>query len=131
MISGDVHSSWANDLALDFNAYDSVLHTGSVAVEGVCPGISSPGTSVLDALVVPENQHIRFGNSIRRGFVICEANHERIQFDWHLLPLGAVESPEYTAPEIAASFVVTHGAPWWVPADAPLGPVPGAAELAP
>jgi alkaline phosphatase D len=131
VISGDVHSSWANDLALDFNAYDVFQHNGSVAVEAVCPGISSPGTSVLDALFNDDNQYIRFQDSLRRGFVVCEVNHEQLQADWHLLPVGSVEEPEYTAPEVAASFVVNHGQPWWEPADGPLEPVSGAQPLAP
>ena len=131
VISGDVHSSWANDLALDFSAYDVFQHNGSVAVEAVCPGISSPGTSVLDALFTSDNQYIRFQDSLRRGFVVCEVNHEQLQADWHLLPVGSVEEPEYTAPEVAASFVVNHGQPWWEPAEGPLGPVPGASPLVP
>ena len=131
VLSGDVHSSWAVDLAHDFTAYDRFAHNGSVAVEVVVPGISSPGTSILEALFVPENQYIRWSNATLRGFVICDVTRDRMQADWHLLPVGAVEQETYVAPEVAASFVVNHGSPWWEDADAPLAPVAGAPGLAP
>ena len=131
VLSGDVHSSWAVDLAHDFSAYDRFAHNGSVGVEAVTPGISSPGTSILEALFVPENQYIRWSDATSNGFIVIDVTHDRVHADWHLMPAGAVEDEAYTAPTVAASFVCNHGEPWWNEAVAALPAVAGAPPLAP
>ncbi len=114
VLTGDVHSSWAQDLAVDFPAYNVVTHTGSVGVEAVAPGITSGGGVVeLADNLAAATPHIRWADSLHRGFVVMHATHDAITAEWHLLPDGSVESDTYTPPALEASFVVRPGEPWW------------------
>jgi alkaline phosphatase D len=132
VLTGDVHSSWAHDLATDFVAYNVVTHTGSVGVEAVAPGITSGGGAVdiIDNLAAA-TPHIRWAESLHRGFVVLHATHDDLQADWHLLPDGAINSDVYVAPVVEASFVVRPGEPWWEEAAGPLAADPGAPPLVP
>jgi len=114
VLTGDVHSSWAQDLATDFTAYNVVTHTGSVGVEAVTPGITSGG-GVVDLIdnLAAATPHIRWANSLLRGFVVMHATHSDVTARWHLLPDGAVETETYVAPAVEAAFVVRPGEPWW------------------
>ncbi len=120
VLTGDVHSSWANDIALDFTEYIGDTQTGSIAVEAVCPGITSPGAGGLSGALQALNPHIRWGDSGRRGWVLVDATQERMQADWYLLDEGSVESSTYEAPSVRASFEVRAGDMRWQEAAAPL-----------
>lgn len=121
VLTGDVHSSWANDIAIDFTAYDPVTRDGAVAVEAVCPGITSPGFGDLAGALIDVNPHIRWGESRKRGFVVVDANPDRLQCDWYLFEDDQIEDPTYSAPFLAASFETRHGEPWWEEAAGPIG----------
>jgi len=120
VLTGDVHSSWANDIAVDFSAYIPQTGGGSVAVEAVCPGISSPGAGDLSGALIALNPHIRWGDSGRRGFCLVDATHAQLQCDWYLMDDGSVESSAYVAPTVRASFVVRPGAMFWAEAAEPI-----------
>ena len=115
VLTGDVHSSWANDLAMDFSAYNVVTHTGGVGVEAVAPGITSGGGAVeLAQNLAVSTPHIRWADSLLRGFVVVDASHDGLSAEWHLLDDGTIESPSYAPPSVHARFVVHPGEPWWV-----------------
>ena len=130
VLTGDVHSSWANDLAVDFTTYIPENRLGSVAVEAVCPGITSPGQGGLSGALQTFNPHIRWGDSGRRGFVLAHATHQELQCDWYLLDDGSVESETYVEPTVRASFRVRAGFPFWEDAAAAIDGDDGP-ELAP
>lgn len=49
VLTGDIHSSWGNDLSLnpyDPAVYDPTTGRGSVGVEFVTPGVTSPGIEI-------------------------------------------------------------------------------------
>ena len=132
VLTGDVHSSWAQDLAVDFDAYNVVTHTGGIGVEAVAPGITSGGGVVdLADNLADATPHIRWADSLRRGFVVFRADHESMQADWHLLPDGTIDTATYAPPTLGASFVVRPGEPWWEVADEPIPADPDAPAPAP
>lgn len=121
VLTGDVHSSWANDLAVDFSAYIPQTAGGSVAVEAVCPGITSPGAGGLSGALQTFNPHIRWGDSGRRGFVLVDATQDALQCDWYLMDEDSVEQSTFVEPTVRQSFVVRPGAMHWEEASAPIG----------
>ncbi len=127
VLTGDVHSSWANDIVLDFTAY---APASTVAVEAVCPGISSPGAGGLADALIAVNPHIHWGDSGRRGFCLVDATHEALQVDWYLMEDADVEAPTYVAPTFRKGFVVGGDTPYWREASAPI-PEGSAPPLAP
>jgi alkaline phosphatase D len=129
VLTGDIHSSWAIDLSYDpFDAevYDPADGSGSIAVELVTPAISSPGLPTNLNIDVP---HIKWADTVQRGYVVVDVTHERLQADW--FHIADVTSPEGGAETFANAFMVAAGASHLVPAADPVPPRADAPELAP
>jgi len=92
VLTGDVHSSWALDLALDpFDprAYDPATGRGALAVELVCPAISSspPGKDPADAAAREAEYrerlpHLRYLDFWQRGYGVLDLDRERARAEW-------------------------------------------------
>ena len=94
VLTGDIHSSWANDLAPDpFNTslYDRQSGAGAIGVEFVTPAVTSPGIDdyylAFAASFALKNAlpHMQMVDFYRRGYVLLDITHERIQAEWHWL----------------------------------------------
>lgn len=107
VLTGDIHSNWANELKVDFD--DDSAPT--VAAEFVGTSISSGGNGVQfvrnhDKLLA-ENPFVKFQNS-ERGYVSCTVTPKVWQSDYQVVEY--VDKPG--APLIRrASFVVEDGVP--------------------
>lgn len=111
VLAGDVHSSWAMDVTDDPNdpaAYDPDTGAGSLGVELVAPGVTSrfPATGFEDA-ILPQNPHIKFGDTRHRGYVVLDLTPERAKATWY--HFDDVAEP-VTAERVAATFVTRAGA---------------------
>jgi alkaline phosphatase D len=114
VLTGDIHSSWANELVVDPNdpaSYDPATGKGSLAVEIVTPGITSPGIPELFLGLIeqtrPINPHVRFVEPSHRGFVFLDITPERVQAAWYLF--DDVVSPEPATPKLSAGWAVKDG----------------------
>ena len=107
VLTGDIHSNWANELSADFNNPAST----PVAVEFVGSSISSGGNGTrkpqyLDKLY-SENPFVKFHNA-ERGYVRCELTSRQWRSDYQAVEY--VNRPG--APLITrASFAVQSGRP--------------------
>ncbi len=88
-ITGDIHSTWANDLPLDPNTtYDENTGAGSIGVEFVTTSVTSQGLPFnLDpnlslSIVKTANKHVKFLNGTERGYLILDITQSKIQGDW-------------------------------------------------
>ncbi|MGG1575031.1 alkaline phosphatase D family protein [Fictibacillus sp. NRS-1165] len=107
VLTGDVHSSWANEVKANFDDVNSK----NVAVEFVGTSITSGGDGADvrpdTAQTLEENPHIKFFSN-QRGYVRCKLTQQTWQTDYLVLPY--VTRPG--APiETRASFVVEDGKP--------------------
>ena len=84
---------------------------GTLAVEFVTPGITSPGIPLMYLGAVegarPYNPHLRWFDLVRQGYLVLDVTPERVQAAWFLYadikqPSGAVES-------FAAAWSVKNG----------------------
>ncbi|MFP5219051.1 MAG: alkaline phosphatase D family protein, partial [Actinomycetes bacterium] len=93
VLTGDIHSSWANDLPIDPGSYAPVGPlNNSVGVEFVCPSVTSDGfTEVLGGDAQAQaattglqatNQHIRYLDGIGHGFSVLDVTPDRVQSDF-------------------------------------------------
>jgi alkaline phosphatase D len=74
--SGDIHSFFANDLKLDFDSASAPV----VATEFVGTSISSYGPPYDPiAQALPDNPHVHFFESRRRGYVCVDLQREKMQ----------------------------------------------------
>jgi alkaline phosphatase D len=109
ILTGDAHSSWAFDLAenpFDPEQYDAATGQGSLAVEFVAPGVSSPGDGAAVEQLLTTHPHLKFAETTRRGYVLLDVTPERIQAEWHFV--RTVDQRD-SAEELAAAFQVRSG----------------------
>lgn len=118
VLTGDVHSSWAAEIApnpYDSSKYDPWSGEGAVAVELVTPSTTSPTIPVpglqllvgdIGKAVRIENQHIKYVDLKNRGFVKITANAQQLRADWYHVPF--VQYRNRFAVQ-AKSFVVRNG----------------------
>jgi alkaline phosphatase D len=115
VLTGDIHSSWANDIARNpySSSYDPARE--SLAVEFVCPGISSPFftnpdpriVKGLECLVLGNNPHTRFVDFERNGYVMVDIDRYRTRAEWyHIENVREPETPQI----LAAAVTVGAGA---------------------
>jgi len=112
VITGDIHSNWANELIADFDQLDSQ----SVATEFVGTSISSGGdgaatTKNID-LLYSENPFVKYFNA-ERGYVRCEVTPKTWRSDYRTVPyISRPGAPLQTH----RSFIVESGRPLLLPA---------------
>ena len=107
VLTGDIHSNWANELAADPDRPDAP----PVAVEFVGTSISSGGdgsvTPAHTAELMAENPFVKYRNN-ERGYVRCEVTPEGWRADYRTVPyVERRGAPVNTR----ASFIVEPGRP--------------------
>src|SRR5580698_6409653 len=105
VVGGDIHAFFANDLHLDFDDPASPV----VATEFVGTSITSyPAPYELFAKAVPDNPHVRFCESRRRGYVSVDLERARMQ-----VQLRVVSDAHDPKADIATlkTFAVESGKP--------------------
>jgi alkaline phosphatase D len=82
VITGDIHSSWANDIPTA--SYNSSTGGGSAGVEFVGPSVTSPGANIPGGATAIQlsNSHIKYTDLSQHGFYILDVNNNRTQCDW-------------------------------------------------
>ncbi len=116
VLTGDIHTSWAMDLTRtpqDAATYDPLTGRGCLAVELVCPAVSSPGLSkeLSDGVLnlVRENRHLKFADVYRPGFLLLDVTAARVRAEYH--HYEDVWEPERDAPTVSATLEVRAGTP--------------------
>jgi len=92
VVTGDIHSSWANELSVEPNdpaIYDPETGRGAIACEFVTPAISSRGLAQLSAqllnLLQSVNPHVKFLEATKNGYVNVEFSRTEVRAHfWHL-----------------------------------------------
>ncbi|MEY5047767.1 MAG: hypothetical protein RLZZ175_1126 [Bacteroidota bacterium] len=94
VLSGDFHSSWANELT-----YKKEI----IGREIVCPGITSPGINfpLLKHLIPLNNPNVKFSDLSNQGFVTLDINASFIVSKWHFL-----ETIDYPCSNIKSTYVL-------------------------
>ena len=105
VLSGDIHSFWVSDLKPDFAAQDAP----AVATEFVCTSITSAGVPYdTFAGFLPDNPHVKFFESRRRGYVRCTVGRDQWQSE--LCVVDDHRDPA-SAGRTLATFVIEAGRP--------------------
>jgi alkaline phosphatase D len=91
VLTGDIHSSWALDVArdpFDPEAYDPSTGRGALAVEFVAPAVSAsplgsfPRAVSAFADVGETHPHLRWHDMDRRGYGLLDLEQGRAQAEW-------------------------------------------------
>ncbi len=112
-LTGDIHSSWANDVPLDAATYPG--HSRSVATEFVTTSVTSdnvddflkvaPRTVSLlaEGAIRTFNRHVRAVEMDSHGYTVLDVRPDRVQSDWWFL-----------ADRTSKTSTVRHGASFGV-----------------
>jgi alkaline phosphatase D len=108
VITGDWHSTFANDVKLDF----ADPRSPTVAAEFVTPSISSNGDDEVYGPyygpMIPFNPHIRFFDGDRRGSMTARLRRHELEVDWRIADrVGVPDAPVRTL----RTFAVEAGRP--------------------
>jgi alkaline phosphatase D len=107
-MTGDWHSTFVNDLKLDFKAPTSP----TIATELVTPAITTGGDATpygpYYAPMIPFNPHIRYYEGDRRGYFKASVTRERMRVDLRFMT--SVERPDGQGYH-ERSFVIDDGRP--------------------
>lgn len=82
VLTGDIHTSWANNLPL--SNYNENTQTGSVGVEFVCTSVTSTALPIDlgEGLVQFLNPHVEYVDLQQHGYILLDVNEQRMQADW-------------------------------------------------
>jgi alkaline phosphatase D len=136
-LTGDIHTSWANELSInpaDPASYDPATGAGVIAVEFVTPGITSPGIVVSQSLydyLRSINPHVRWVDITERGYMTLDVDAQRCHCDWWHFGLEQIESPLAATPVHAAAWIVESGVARLIEGSGPAPDKTGAPLLAP
>ncbi len=107
VITGDWHSSFVNDLKVNFKD----PHSPIVATEFVGTSITSNGDSDIYQRyygpMIPHNPHIKFFDGVHRGYVLCKLDRDRWVTD--LLKVSSVTQLKWSVTK--DTFEVRSGVP--------------------
>jgi alkaline phosphatase D len=89
VLTGDIHMSFAGDLPEDLATYNPMTGAGSIAVEMIVPGITSPGLGetlapAFDEMIMDSAPHAKAWNVWKRGYMVLDITPERVQGAWQL-----------------------------------------------
>lgn len=117
VLTGDFHSSWAQDIALDPydpNQYNPLTGQGSRAVEFVAPAISSPFfinpdpalVKGVERFALANNPHTRYVDMEHNGYLVIDFDRYRARAEFY--HLHDVTNPD-TSETLAAAVEVATG----------------------
>lgn len=94
VLTGDIHTSWVNDIPM--GNYDKASCTGSAGVEFVVTSVTSaafPASPTLGTEAVKTmNPHMNYIELAKKGYGVFDLNQVRAQFDYYYLT--DVEDPQ-------------------------------------
>ncbi len=88
VLTGDIHTSWGNDLPFGPGSYDPNSGAGSVAVEFVTPSITSANAAFLGnfsslSIIKSQNPHVKYVDITKHGYVVIDITPQKVQGDWY------------------------------------------------
>jgi alkaline phosphatase D len=108
VVSGDIHSSWVNDLVVDpKRPGGSKPRTVATELVGTSITSSFPFPDVVDA-AVRDQPTIKYADAHGHGYVRCELTRRALRADFRYV--SRIDAPEATI-ATGASFVVRDAAP--------------------
>jgi alkaline phosphatase D len=121
VLTGDVHSAWAYDLARDpFTAkYNAATGRGAMGAEIVTPAVTSPGGPAPDRVpaLMAARPHLKYVVGQQRGYTVVDITRERLQADWWFVPTITERS---TSEQFGKGMVVEAGRPHLTPVSNPV-----------
>ncbi|MDQ3417938.1 MAG: alkaline phosphatase D family protein [Acidobacteriota bacterium] len=123
ILTGDVHSSWAYDIAKDpWTRYDATTGRGAAAIEFVTPSVTSPsgwtaenaGNRLRNARA--SRPHLHWADGLNHGYVVVTITRDAVQGDFWGVPTIEERTDKET---FVKGFVSEYNHPHLVEAASP------------
>ncbi|MEJ5266479.1 MAG: alkaline phosphatase D family protein, partial [Bacteroidales bacterium] len=90
IITGDIHTAWANDIPNPIlGNYGNNGQGCANAVEFICTSITSPSTNfgggIGASAIMWQNNHVKWVELVNRGYSILDINNNRFQCDYYFI----------------------------------------------
>jgi alkaline phosphatase D len=120
-ITGDIHSSWANDLPHPDSTYSASTGHGSVATEFIGTSVTSSATAfnIPQAIFQLADPWLKYIEFTKRGYILMDINKHRVQGDF--MHVSTVASRSYTLSN-DAQWMNIDGNRFLSAAPSPIGP---------
>ena len=84
VITGDIHTSWGNDLRHPNLNYDPNTGEGSVGVEFICTALTSGGFPITigEQLITAANPHLKYIDFVEKGYLVLDLDQQRAKGHW-------------------------------------------------
>ncbi len=124
VLTGDIHSHWALELTADPHdpgRYDPDTGMGSIGVEFVTSGVTSPGVegivgTAIENAAYDANPHIRYVNFKQRGWIVLDLSAGELLTDYFVVDGVRADQGEAS---FAIGYTVASGLPRLVERTAP------------
>ncbi|MDJ0730904.1 MAG: alkaline phosphatase D family protein [Crocosphaera sp.] len=107
VITGDLHSSWVNNLTLDFDDPTSPIVATEFVATSISSGFPQQYVSAVNVARVA-NPHVKFFEGSKHGYVRCTVTPEYLKSDYRVV--SSVVDPQASI-DTLQSFVVKNGQP--------------------
>ncbi|MCB0761776.1 MAG: alkaline phosphatase D family protein [Flavobacteriales bacterium] len=106
VLTGDFHTSWANNLPLA--NYNENSETGSAGVEFVVTSVTSTGSPVEVGINTIQffNPHVEFVDLTHHGYVLLDVTPSKCQGDWYFM--DNISVPDWGS-FVGAKYAVDNG----------------------
>ncbi|WP_232787457.1 alkaline phosphatase D family protein [Spongiibacter nanhainus] len=88
VLTGDIHTSWANELYKSSAVLTSGVLDDPLGVEFVTPSVTSPGfpegaAQLVSAILPVVNPHMKYTDLNNKGFILMDVNRQRAQAEYY------------------------------------------------
>lgn len=106
VLTGDIHTSWVNDIP--YSNYDGSSCTGSAGVEFVVTSVTSTSApfNVGPALIQSMNPHMQYINLAEKGYGVMDVSKTKLQYDFYYM--DDIEDPN-SGQYFADGYMVLNG----------------------
>ncbi len=122
ILTGDIHTSWANDIPHPDSTYSKSTGAGSACVEFVCTSVTSGSfvTVPINANLIPSViAHVHYADLAQRGYLLFDVTEDKVQGDW--VYMNTIASRTFTS-AVGASWCDLDGANHLTQCSGPLAP---------
>lgn len=98
IFTGDIHTSWANEIYRNPSSLlGDLFNREALAVEFVCPSVTSPGfpaglAELVSGALPVVNPHVKYSELQTRGFILMDVTRQRAQAEFHYVTTIADET---------------------------------------
>lgn len=105
VVTGDIHTSWANDVPIQGANYNPNTGAGSAFVEFIGPSITTGSDiNVPTSVINLANPHIKYTELTKDGYFTLDIDSSRAQADWNYV--SSIFDTNFTVSQSASRYVV-------------------------